>query len=501
MSLLGVDVGVTRCIAAAYTVDGERLARSAVAYRPQTGRSGVTELDLQEVWNGLCHAVGQVAHHTQEDPIRALALCATGEGLVVLSQDGRPFGPCLLGVGDAHRASPPARDGPGHQRFFEITGRLPGPHEAVDLICWLKEERPEILARAWRIVPLGAYVVHALGGVTACDYSLAGHAWPLDVLRRAWSRELLPSCVPAKRVLPELLQAGTPVGALSSRAAQDLGLSRATRIVMGAHELCCEALGAGVVSGGDALLDLGASIRMAATFQAIPLTSLMMAEGLGIRPHAVEGLLLSPWECYHGERVLRWFRDHLTPLEKREAQRTGTGVYDLLLSEMPEDPTTLLVLPGCSDEGPEGGQGALLGVTYDTTRGAIVKALLEGVGYQLRGALRAYERAGIGVSGMRAVGGGATSDRWLRICADVLGMPVRRTHTHETGTLGAALLAGMGSGVYGSVEEATTAGVQIDATFEPDAKHHEEYVERANLADEARSCLRDLLTRLSAADR
>lgn len=495
MSLLGLDVGMTRTIAAAYSVEGERLARTVATYRPAPDVAGTLELDVQQVWQGVCEALRGVAVETDRDAITALAVCSTGEGLVGLDSEGRPLGRCLVTVrtpGSPARGSTGAMDDP---RFFEIAGRLPDEHDALALLSWLRERRAEQFWRAWRFVPLGVFVGSALGGAVVCDPSQAARALPLHVARRAWSQELLTSHRLPRRLLPDLQPAGTPIGAVAGRVASEVGLGKGVRVILGAQELACQALGAGVHGSGPALLDLGASLRMGATFQAIPLTALMLAEGLGMAPHAVEGLLLSVWESPHGERTLRWFRDHLAPLEKREAQRSGMGVYDLLLSEMPARPTSLLALPGCdSDDGGDGapGGGALLGVDYDTTRGEIVRAILEGVTLQALGALRRYERAGVRVDEVRAVGGGAASDRWLQIVADVLGMPVRRPGAHDSGTLGAALLAGLGSGAYATPGEAVGAAVRYEVCLEPNPDDHEAYRERAELADEARGRLGDL---------
>lgn len=491
MSLLGVEVGSRRCLVAAYSLDGVRLAQAARGYRPET-RGEAIEIDVPEVWAAVSDAARQVTAQCDQDPVAAVAICATGDGIAALDAQGAPLGSCLLGlVGGA----PPPREAEsllGVQRYFELTGRLPGRDDALGLLCWLRRERPQILQRAWRLAPLGVVIGALLGGSAVSDYTQAGRAFPLALLQRTWSRELTDACGLPRRMLPELMPAGTPIGAPTARAVRDWGLPRGARLVLGANDVACQALGAGVARAGLAAYEMGATLRLAPAFQAIPLTSLMLAQGLGIAHHIVEGLFLSEWEGAYGERTLRWYRDNLAPLEKREAQRGGPGVYDLLLSEMPEEPTTLLALPGVAlgrALGDDEGAGTILGLTHATSRGEIIRALLEGMAYCAADALARCERAGLAIEGLRAVGGGAASDRWLALTADVLGLPVDRPQVADTAPLGAALLAGVGAGLYPSVEAAVEAAVHVQAHVEPDSGRHAAYAERAALAETLRSAL------------
>ncbi len=501
MSLLGVEVGVRRCVVAAWSVDGTRLAQAARSYRPETRTPPALEIDVTEVWQAVSDAGRQVVAACEADPVAAVAICSTGDGIVAIDPQGRPLGPCLLAVAGEDSLTRDAEQALGVQRFFELTGRLPGHNDALGLLCWMRSQRPEVFERAWRFVPLGVMVGALLGGSTMCDYTQAEHAFPLSIAHRTWARELLEACHLPRRAFPELMPAGTPIGSPTPHATQEWGLPRGVRLVLGGNDRACQALGAGVAAAGLALVDMSASLRLAPAFQAIPLTSLMLQQGLPIGHHVAADLFLSTWEVPYGERTLRWFRDNLAPLEKREAQRGGIGVYDLLLGEMPDEPTRLLALgspPAGATQAEEDGPAALLGITPTTTRGEIIRAILEGLGYELAEGLARCERAGLGVAGLRAVGGGAASDRWLRLTADVIGLPVERCRVAETAPLGAALLAGVGAGLYPSLAAAVEAATGVSDVFAPDPARHGAYVERAALAAEMRASLGSALDRLAA---
>ena len=156
-------------------------------------------------------------------------------------------------------------------------------------------------------------------------------------------------------------------------------------------------------------------------------------------------------------------------------------MYDDLLAEMPPDPTDLYVLPHFAPTGPphydQNPFGMIAGLTLETTRGAFIKGLLEGVTYHFRDGIERMAGAGIAIDEYRVTGGGAKSDAWLQIKADIIGRPLARPRITEAGALGAAILAGVGAGLYASPQEASRALVQVDRVFEPDPRRHAIYDE------------------------
>jgi len=491
VSLLGIEVGKRHCAVAAYSIDGHLLAQTAAVYRPAISTGVMGEVAIQPVWQTVLGALRRVIASIPKDPVQALAIAATGEGIAALDANGRPLASFFIDkVGVDSPSEVISRI--GSSRLFDLTGRLPGDADGLAALCWLRAERPAVFERVWKCVPLGVALAAFLGGATVCDYSQACYALPLDTARQTWSRELLQAYQMSRRLLPELMPAGSPIGVTSSRSAEDLGLPREAHIILGGETRACQALGVGAIRGGVAALDLGTTLALCPPFNAAPLRSVMLSQGLPILNHVAPGVFLSRWTS-PGERILRWFRDNLTPLEKREAKRGGKGVYDLLFSEMPHDPTDLIVLCALPHGSRGGPRGALLGVGSETSRGAIVKSLLEGMCYRLADGLGRCERVGIGIDLLRATGGGAFSDAWLQLVADTLGRPVESAPAREAGPLGAALLAGMGIGVYDGPEEAVSAAVEIASRHEPDQKRHRLYEQRASLVRSLQERLGDAL--------
>lgn len=502
MSLLGIDVGVGACVAAAYSADGALLAQAQRDYQPIVGPQGMRELDAHHVWAAAREAIATVAEAVRADPIQALSVASIGEALVPLGADGRIAGRALLDLGGRTRPYLDELDrGLGVERVYDLTRHLPGHLFWLPKLCWLRDHQPESWGRAAVYVSLSGLVCALLGGSSASDYSLASSTLLLDVTRREWSRDLLAASRLPVEKLPRLAPAATPVGTVTPAVGRELGVSSRARLLLGGHTLACQALGAGVIRSGMSLYGLTSHAYLVPTFQAVPLISLMREHGLGTAHHVAPGLFTSRLHNPSGGLLLRWFRDQLAPLERRLAQRRGANPYDLLLDEMPETPTDLLVLPHLVSSDRAGQQptsGAVLGLTLATTRGEIVRALLEGMTLYLAEGQRALERSGVRVTLYRSVGEGSRSDAWQQLTADILGAPVERTAHADTGPLGAALLAGVGGGLYADVERAVERAVRVTQRLEPDPSRHATYREKLALYREVDPLLEPYLSRLRA---
>jgi len=204
--------------------------------------------------------------------------------------------------------------------------------------------------------------------------------------------------------------------------------------------------------------------------------SLFLHEGVNIERHVAPELLLADSYVRAGGAWLRWFSNEIAPLEQRESARRGVSLYRTLLEEMPDAPSPLLVRPPHGSDTARA--GTVQGLTLETTRGELIKGMLEGVALQNARLQRRLESRGLPIARYRVTGGGARTDRWASLCADVLGRPVERPAIAPSAALGAAILAGLGIGAFDTLEEGVKALVRIDRVFEPDAGRHRVYRER-----------------------
>lgn len=479
MSFLGIDVGTTGCKSIVLSVDGALLAMAQREYDVVRPQPGWAELDSAAVWRQIQDMIREVAAKTALDPIAALSVSSMGEALTPVSRDRTILGNCLLGF-DCRGATTTdrlARLDP--VMFFERSGNLASPLYGGQKVLWLRDNRPDLFARTYKFLSWADLVGYMLGGEPCTDFSLANRTLFFDVPGACWSRETLDYLEMPVEKLPGVAQAGTVVGTVSRQAAADLGLPLGVRIVLGAHDQCMSATGAGVIEPGKAAYGLGTYICITPAYDTVPQTAGMIESRLNVEHHTIPGLYVSFYYNLTGGTVLKWFRDTFAQVEKREAHAAGRDVYDALLAEMPAEPTDLLVLPHFAPTGPpyfdQRPYGLIAGMTLETSRGAFLKGLLEGVTYYFRQGLDLLSAAGIAITEFRATGGGARSDAWLQITADVLGRPLTRPRVTEASAMGASIVAGTGSGVYSSMAQAVSALVKAGRAFEPDPGRHRAY--------------------------
>lgn len=482
MSLLGIDVGTTGCKVIAISQEGAILAAASREYDVIRPQPGWAELDSQAVWDRIQAAIREVTAQVTADPVAALCVSSMGEAMTPVSADRRILGHCLLGFDTRGAETMDQLAALDPAAFYARSGNPASGVFGGPKLIWRRDHDPALFARAFKFLNWADLVAFLLGAEPVTDYSLANRCLFFDLRAADWSAETLDYVGMPRDKLPGVTQAGTVTGTVSAEMAEQLGLQPGTKIVIGAHDQCANGVGAGVDRAGKALYGLGTFICIMPTYDRIPPTGPMLDLGLNVEHHALPGLYVSFYYNLTGGALLKWFRDTFAPLEHAAARAAGRDVYDDLLAEMPPDPTGLLVLPHFAPTGPPHYDpdpfGIIAGLTLETSRGAFIKGLLEGVTYHFRDGIERMAAAGIAIDEFRVTGGGARSDAWLQIKADIIGRPLARPKVTEAGALGAAILAGVGAGLYASPQEASRALVQVDRVFEPDSRRHAIYNER-----------------------
>lgn len=482
MSLLGIDVGTTGCKAAVFSTEGSVLASAYEEYDVLRPEPGWAELDAVAVWDKVRRTIREVVSQSTADPVTSLAVSSLGEAVVPVSGNRRILGPSILNFdrrGEEYLAH--LSDILHTEFLYRINGNTLGNHYSLTKLQWIKEHQPELYARTYKLLHWSSFVAFMLGADPFLDYSLANRTLLFDVGRTAWSEEMLARAGLDRDKLPDVVPSGVAIGTVSSRAAADLGLPRNVTIVTGAHDQCANAVGCGVIAEGRAVYGMGTYLCITPVFGARREPVMMIERGLNTEHHAVPGRYV----CFiynHGGALFKWFRDTFAAAEHRHARATGTDSYSVLTSEMPAGPSSVIVLPHFAPTGPPGfitdSCGMMAGLHLETSRGDILKGILEGITCYLKECVESLPATGIEISDYRAVGGGSKSDAWVQICADILGRPFVRPVVTEAGALGAAIMAGVGSGVFHDYESGVQAMVKLDRRFDPDPRQQQLYQER-----------------------
>jgi xylulokinase len=482
MSLLGIDVGTTGCKAAVFSREGRQLASAYEEYDNLRPKPGWAELDAAEVWGKVKGTVRQVASGAASNPIEALAVSSLGEAMVPVTADRQVLGPSILNFdarGEEYLRS--LGNVLADDRLYRINGNTLGNHYGLTKLMWIKEHQPDLYERADKFLLWGSFVPFMFGAEPFVDYSLANRTLLLDIDRQAWSEELLELAGLDHSKLPDTAPSGTVIGTVSDGVASELGLPANVSIVTGAHDQCANAVGCGVIQEGCAVYGMGTFMCITPVFNRQREPAVMIERGVNTEHHAVPGNFVS-FIYNQGGSLVKWFRDTFAATEHRHAEEAGRDVYEDLFAEIPEGASPTVVLPHFATTGPpefvSDSSGVIAGLRLETSRGDILKGILEGVTYYLQACVESLPPTGIEITEYRAVGGGSKSDAWLQMTADILQRPLVRPKITEAGALGAAIIAGVGCGVFPSYEAGVEAMVSLERTFTPDPQKRELYARR-----------------------
>ena len=480
MSLLGIDVGTTGCKAIAFSEEGQTIAGNYVEYDVKSVRPGYAELDAIDVWEKIKTVIAKTAAATIRDPIAALSIASLGEAVVPVSGNREILAPSILFFdvrGQEYVETIAAEI--DSKSLYSITGNAAGPHYTLPKILWIKDHQRDLYDRTHKFLLWGSFIGHMLGAEATVDYSLANRTLCFDVDNGSWSRRILEIAGVDGAKLPDVVRSGTIIGGVSEAAAAELHLPVGADIVAGGHDQCANATGCGALDPGQSMYGMGTFICAAPVFQQRPADSDTMLEfGLCTEHHTRDDRFIT-FIYNQGGCLVKWFRETFAASEHARAVEAGRDVYKNLFAEIPDDPVDVTVMPYFTGSGPPrfyaDPSGSISGLKLTTTRGEILKGILQGITFYLSMCIDVLPRVGIEVTEFRAVGGGSNSDAWIQLSADIIGKPFTRARVSEAGALGAAIIAGAGCGVFDSLEQGAAQMVAFDRTFEPDPKNVERY--------------------------
>lgn len=485
MHLMGLDVGTTGTKAIVFDDSGRLICSAYREYPFIHPRPGWSDLDSNQVWLAVVEAVSEAAAQSRE-PVRALGVSSQGEAATPVSESGEVLAPAIVSFCSRTQELVPRWRGIiDPLELFRITG-MPLSHIYTILkLQWVRESQPEVFARIWKFLLFEDFTIFRMGLPPTIDYSLAARTMAFDVVEKRWSERVFELADLDPALFAEAQPSGTVVGELPRKSAELLGLPPGCLVVTGGHDQPAGALGAGVIAPGVAIDATGTVECLTPAFAEPHLDEQMLRSNFACYPHTASPLYCTIAFNFTGGSLLRWYRDTLGAAERKQAEAQGRDVYDVILEQMPDQPTDLLVLPYFSATGtpyfdPEP-TSAIVGLHLGTTRGEIVRALLEGLSFEIKLNIELLAEAAIKLEELRAVGGGAKSERWLQLKADIFNRRVVSLETSEAACLGVALLAGVAAGAYESLEEAVAATVRPLKTYEPNpqrARYYEEQFAR-----------------------
>lgn len=486
MSLLGIDIGITGCKVIAFNIDGEIIAQAYDEYPLIHPKPDWSELDSRLVWEKVSNGIRKVASQTKSDPIEALSVSSQGEAVTPVSKTDEILDRAVTSFD--YRATEIA-DEIGEKisrlEIMQLTGMPLSSIKTVPKLIWLRRNKPEVYKKTWKFLGFEDFIIYKLGMEPVVDYSLASCTMAFDVVNKKWSDKILSLADIDAELFSRPAPSGTIIGEVDSRIAEELGLPKKVVGVAGGHDQPCGALGAGIIREGRVIDATGTVECITPAFNQPVINRKMLDGNFSCNCHVVEGMYVTLAYVSSGGVILRWYRDNFAEAEIERARKSGMDVYDILMEQVSDEPSPLLLLPHFSGTGTPyldaKSKGAILGLSLSTTKGDLIKAILEGISLEIKRNINWIEDAGIPVDEMRAIGGGAKSEKWLQLKADVFGKKVVSLDVSEGVCLGGAMLAGTAIGKYSSIESAVDALVNPKKEYFPRPDLKKFYDERLEL--------------------
>lgn len=486
MALIGIDVGTSAAKGLLISDDGAEIGEARGRYSVRFPGYGRAELDSRIVWDTVLTILGKLAGNARDhgDQVHAVAFSVSGNEATPVDANGNPLYPTIMGT-DTRSADIVTwwEDQVGRLATYQVTGIPVHPMHPLIRLIWLREHEPEIFRRIDKMLCWQELMGLWLGAPPIADLSIASCTMAFDIRQRDWSQEMLSAAGIDGGLFPAAVPSGTAIGKMSADLSAELGFGTPPVIVAGGFDQPIAAFGAGQVTAGAAGVGTGTWEALLVVSQEAPVTEPMLAGGYSFGCYVADELYYTAGNNPGGGSVLQWFRDTFGETEIRAARETGESAFDLIVSQATESPTNLLVLPHF--EGSYNpwmdpwSRGAVVGLTLSTTKGDIIKAFLEGITYELRENMQRMEAAGLVMGELIATGGGARSDTWLQLKADMCGKAVRTVSIVETGCYGAACLAGAGVGVFSNAAEPIRQLVKTRKVFDPRPDHRAFYDDAA----------------------
>ena len=472
--ILAIDLGTTAIKVILFQIDGQVLASSTQEYQLLTPTELSVELEVETYWQAFKKGVTEALTKSKINPdqIHSLGISAQGETLILLDKEGNPLTNAVVWLDN--RAQQEAKELVqvfGNEETYKITGQVEiVPTWPASKILWFKKNKPEIFHRIAKILLIEDYFIYRLTGKYFCEGSLICSTLYWDIIKKTWWKEMLNYLGVKDIQLPEIRESGEIAGSLLPDIAKELGLSANTIVATGALDQACGAIGVGNITPGIVSENTGAALAICATVDS-PIFD--KKRRMPCHYHGMPDTYMAH-TFTTGGMALRWFRDKFCTPEISLSSLIQEDSYKIL------DQEAIKIEPGCNGlvmlphlqgamapESNPKAKGAFYGFSLHHGKPHFIRSIMEAVAFAVKRNIDVLEDLGIKVTEIRSLGGGSKSLLWSQIKADVTMRPVYTMQNEEAASLGAAMLAGVATGIYPNLKEAAAKMVQVNKRIEP----------------------------------
>jgi len=471
--LIGIDIGTTNCKAAAYTEDG---MFKAVASRPTVTHyleNNWAEFDPGQIWDAVQDLLRDITRQLGGEKIDGIAVASMGAAGVLLNENDEWIHRSIAWF-DTRTEGLAAkwREEFGSEEVFSISGFVPNPMAGITKVQWIRKQKPELFKGVKRWVSMQDYIVYRLTGEAVVDLSVACRTMAVDLKGRCWSDKILDHAQIPREICSTIKRSGELAGRVTNHSAGLTGIAAGTPVFAGGMDYVCGAFACGLTQSGQVLSAIGTSEQILMVVDEPANDIKHIDTNFTCVNYVVDDKYYIAGQVISSGVILDWFRTEMTKEDLTtlldEAEKSPMGAKGAVL------------LPHFRGKYAPGAdplsKGALIGLTTSHTRGDLARAIIEGLCYEsttiIEGIQKIVEHE---IETVNVVGGATKSPFWMQIKADILGKPVVCLNVPEAVTLGAAMLAGLGAGIYKDPEDAVRQTRRDETVYHQDPARHKAY--------------------------
>lgn len=471
--ILSLDIGTTAIKVGLFSSSGELVKLTSREQELIFSHPNRVEQSLPATWDLICDATREALLDINPKQVNAICISCQRGSVVPLDKDGEPLTSMIVwmdkrGLSQVDRL----QEVIGNKNYYEICGHPIVPITGVSKALWLHKEAPDIWKNTACVCPPQTYFLKRLGSKEfVADTSSGSYHFPCDIRSKTWSIEIAASIGFPLDKLPRLASSTEIIGKLSDKAAKEMNLVSGIPLVTGGGDGQCAAAGAGIVSPGNVMVNIGT----AAGIQVFLLEPTFdPSQTMNCASHVVSGAWEMEGHTQASGTVLRWFRDEFGETEKIKSRNAQLDAYDLLVNvanQAPAGSEGLICLPTFNGStapivDPRA-KGALIGLQLSHQRSHIIRSILEGISLEIRWMLDALTEIGVSVDEIRLSGGGSKNQVWNQIHADILNRPIRAVTNPDAALVGAAMCGSVALGLVPDFQVGAKKFVKLESPIYP----------------------------------
>jgi glycerol kinase len=495
MFVAALDLGTTGCRTYIFDLAGAIIASDYQEWESYYPSPSWVEQNANSWWDSIKKTTEGAIKKSGIDKSEIVSLSVTNqrETIVPVDKAGNPLHNAL--VWQDRRTTDQVdfiKKKIGIDKIYRTTGLTIDPYFSATKILWFKEEKPEIYQKAHKFLLVSDFIIHKLTGNFFTDHSNASRTMLFDINNLKYSEDIASELEIDLDKMPETIESGVEIGEIKN---EEILFDKKTLVVSGAGDQQSAALGVGVVTPGNVKLTTGTGSFMLAFLNK---PNFDPNQRVLCSCHAIPGAWVQEASIFTTGAFLRWFRDELGTEESRIAAEQNQDPYEIITEEAEKSPigaNMLLAIPHLVGAGAPHwnpyARGLIYGLSLGHKRRDITRAILEGVAFEVKKNVEIFRELGLEPKELKLTGGGSRSDFWNQIYSDVLGMTCVRNVIEEATSLGAAILAASGAGLFSDVVSAAENICKVDKRWNPDINRQNTYSKIYNLSNELYSILNE----------